>query len=162
MLGGSCRSSTDLAEADARWAARSVAQRTGAPNNDPAEEEAERAACREASDPWWKKASLTTVAMSHASATAGSTVAPPTAMARTTKRLVSRRVAQQAGVEWVTTRPSPVTDAAPVVPGAHASTAPPVVLGPPLSSLYPVAGCTGVHVLLRIWRSHCGRRRSGR
>ncbi len=81
-----CRSS-DLAEAEARWAARSVAQaRTARPTMTARRRPS--GSRREESDPWWKKASLTTVAMSQACATTRSAVAPPMAMARTMKRRV--------------------------------------------------------------------------
>ncbi len=81
-----CRSS-DLAEAEARWAARSVAQaRTARPTMTASRRT--RGQRSDDSDPWWKKASLTTVAMSQAWATTRSAVVPPTPMARTMKRLV--------------------------------------------------------------------------
>ena len=81
--------SSDFAEAEARWAARSVAQASRARPTMTASRRPSGPRSEEI-DPRWKKASLTTVAMSQACATTRSAVMPPTAMARTTKRLVVR------------------------------------------------------------------------
>ena len=126
----------------------------GAPDDD-REKEAERVAQTEASDPWWKKASLTTVAMSQACATTSSAVVPPTATARTTKRLVVRGERSNRGSKGPPPR-RPETAAVPVVPGVRAgalgsgrarATALLVVRRGLRTSSTPA---------LCIWRSHCG------
>ncbi len=89
MCAAAERRSSDLAEAEARWAARSVAQASTARPTITASRRMSGVRSEER-DPWWKKASLAMVAMSQAWATTRSAVIPPMSTESTTKRRVVR------------------------------------------------------------------------
>ena len=99
-----CRSS-DLAEADARWAVLSVAQASTARPTMTASRST-RGSRRDESDPWWKKASSTTVAMSHACATTRSAVSAADGDGLDDEAPGGARVVQQPGVERAAVPPS--------------------------------------------------------